>query len=262
MVLRWRNSLIAITTAAQFASATVAAAEPLALQYSATWGGGTAAEIRLSLDENGRAFRNQLEIETVGLARFLSGFRAQIISQGETGSAVAPTAFDAVYDSRRKRDKRISVLFTRLADGVIAKDGPADTSTDQQLPEQFRRDVIDPLSSLTAIRQLIREGRLTLTQSFALAVYDGKRRFDVEGNVTSRGTSRWGKIKIPIVDLRLLLRPVAGFHSDGDDGEKPDAVTRELLATFTDDSRAIPLRMSVPIAYVPAVIVLHRDTRF
>lgn len=262
MALRWRVPIIAITAAAQFSWSIVAIAEPLALHYSATWGGGAAAEIRLSLDENGRAFRNQLEIETVGIARFLSGFKAQIVSQGEAGAAVAPSAFDAVYDSRRKRDKRISVLFTRLADGVIAEDGPADTSTDQQLPEQFRRDVIDPLSSLTAIRQIIREGRLPQTQTFALAVYDGKRRFDVEGSVASRGSARWGKTKMPTIDLRLLLRPVAGFHGDGDDGEKLDAVTREVLATFTDDSRAIPLRMSVPIAYVPAVIVLNRDTRF
>lgn len=258
--MRLRRRILALLALVLLSWTAPAAAETLALRYSATWGGGTAAEIRLSLDENGHAFRNQLEIETVGLARFLSGFKAQVVSVGETGGAVSPSAFDAIYDSRRKRDKRISLQFTRLGDALVAADGPADTSTDPQLPEPFRRDVIDPLSSLTAIRQLIREGRLGLTQNFALAVYDGKRRFDVEGNVVSRDATRWARVKVPTVNLRLLLRPVAGFH--GDDGDNPDAVTREVFATFTDDSRAIPLRMSVPIAYVPAIVVLDRNTKF
>lgn len=241
--------------------ARVAPAEPLTLRYSATWGGGAAADIRLHLEDKGGAFHNRLDIETVGLARLLSGFRASATSAGQTDSDdVAPHAFDAVYDSKKKRDKRVRLNFVASGDGSLAEEGPENTSADPLLPEQFRRDVIDPLSCITVIRRLVRERSIDRARGFAIAVYDGKRRFDVDGSVAAVETLRWGRSKVEAITLRLMLRPVAGFDGEGDDGYRPDANTREVLVTVTNDARAIPLRMSVAIAYVPAVISLDRDT--
>jgi hypothetical protein len=237
-----------------------ASAEPLSLRYSATWGGGTAADIRLVIDESDGRFHNRLDLETVGLARLLSGFRMRASSIGQSDvEEVAPRAFDAVYDSRKKRDKRIALNFVRQPDGSIAEEGPENTSTDPVIAAEFRRDVIDPLSCITAVRRLVRDG-INRGTAFTLAVYDGKRRFDVEGKVEAIEKLRWGKRTVEALSLRLLLRPVAGFDGESDDGYKPDANTRELHVSVTNDHRAIPLRLSVPIAYVPAVIVLDRDT--
>lgn len=248
--------------AAFLGAATAATAEPLTLRYSATWGGGAAADIRLRLADGDGAFHNQLDIETVGLARLLSGFRARATSAGQTGDdEIAPLAFDATYDSHKKRDKRINVHFVRRDDGSLAEEGPENTSKDPLIPAEFRRDVIDPLSCITAIRRLVREHGIEPGKSFTLPVYDGKRRFDVEGTVASTEAVRWGRRKVDALTLRLLLRPVAGFDHESDDGYKPDANTRELVVTVTNDARAIPVRMSVPIAYVPAIIVLDRDTK-
>jgi Protein of unknown function (DUF3108) len=242
--------------------ATAAVAEPLTLRYSATWGGGTAADIRLHLEDSGRAFHNRLDIETVGLARLLSGFRARATSAGQIDThEIAPRAFDAVYDSRKKRDKRINLYFVRDGNGSLVEEGPENSSKDPLIPVQFRRDVIDPLSCITAIRRLVRERGVDRGKGFTIAVYDGKRRFDVEGTVASVESVRWGRSKVDTLNLRLLLRPVAGFDGETDDGYKPDANTREILVTVTNDARAIPLRMALPIAYAPAVIVLDRKTQ-
>ena len=242
-------------------AASAASAEPLALHYSATWGGGRAAEIRLLLDENGTMFRNQLDLKTVGLAWLLSGFKLHAISIGESDVEVAPRTFDAFYDSKRRHDKRINLEFVDLTNGSVAEKGPNNSSTDPPLPEEFRRDVIDPLTSITAIRRLVRGRSMDRMKGFNLAVYDGKRRFDVEGSVTSTETLHWRGKRVPSINLRLVLRPVAGFDGTSDDEHKPDATPRELEVTLTNDARAIPIRMSVPIAYVPAVIVLERDTK-
>ena len=242
--------------------ANAATAEPITLRYSATWGGGTAADIRLYMEDSGGAFSNRLDIETVGLARFLSGFRAIATSAGQTESDdVTPVVFDATYDSKRKRDKRVRLNFVASEGSSLAEEGPENTSTDPLLPEQFRRDVIDPLSCITVIRRLVRERAIDRTKGFSIAVYDGRRRFDVEGSVAAIETIRWGRSPLETMTLRLMLRPVAGFEGEGDDGYKPDANTREVIVTVTNDSRAIPLRMSVPIAYVPAVVSLSRDTK-
>lgn len=255
-------SLRLFAVATVFAIAGTASAEPLSLRYSATWGGGAAADIRLFIEESNGSFHNRLDIETVGLARLLSGFRARASSTGQAAfDDVAPRAFDAIYDSHRKRDKRINVYFVQQADGSLAEEGPENTSKDPLIAAEFRRDVIDPLTSITAVRRLVREGGLSRDRGFTLAVYDGKRRFDVEGSVTAIEKVRWGKGAVEALALRLLLKPVAGFDGESEDGYKPDANTREVLVSVTNDARAIPLRLSVPIAYVPAVVVLDRDTR-
>jgi hypothetical protein len=255
-----RFQVIFIAAALTFAK--TAAAEPLSLRYSATWGGGAAAEIRLLLDEQDGTFHNQLDIETVGLARLLSGFRARVSSAGENAvDDVAPRVYDASYDSHRKRDKRINVYFVPQPDGSIAEEGPENTSKDPLIAAEFRRDVIDPLTTITAVRRLVREGGLDRDRGFTLAVYDGKRRFDVEGSVAAVERIRWGKDMIETLALRMILRPIAGFDGESDDGYKPDANTREIHVNITNNARAIPLKLSVPIAFVPAVVVLDRDTR-
>jgi hypothetical protein len=255
-----RFQLFIVAAALTFAGP--ATGEPLSLRYSATWGGGAAAEIRLVLDERDGSFHNQLDIETVGLARFLSGFRARVSSAGENAiDDVAPRVFDASYDSHRKRDKRINVYFVPKPDGSIAEEGPENTSKDPLIAAEFRRDVIDPLTTITAVRRLVREGSLGRDAGFTLAVYDGKRRFDVEGSVAAVERMRWGKDTIETLALRMILRPIAGFDGDSEDGYKPDANTREIHVNITNDARAIPLKLSVPIAFVPAVVVLNRDTR-
>jgi hypothetical protein len=239
-----------------------ASAEPLSLRYSATWGGGAAADIRLYLDESGGRFHNRLDLETVGLARMLSGFRVRATSSGQSDiEDVAPLAFDAVYDSHKKREKRINLHFVQLGDGSVAEEGPENTSKDPVIAAEFRRDVLDPLSCITAVRRLVREGGVAPGKTFTLAVYDGKRRFDVEGSVDAVERLRWGKSTVEALSLRLLLRPVAGFDGEADDGYRPDANTREMQVSVTNDQRAIPLRLSVPIAYVPAIVVLDRDTK-
>jgi hypothetical protein len=239
-----------------------ASAELLSLRYSATWGGGAAADIRLHLDERDGQFHNRIDLETVGLARLLSGFRVRATSSGQTDiDDIAPLAFDAVYDSHRKRAKRINLQFMQVADGSVAEEGPENTSKDPVIAAEFRRDVLDPLSCITAVRRLIRDGGVAPGKAFTLAVYDGKRRFDVEGRVNAIERVRWGKGNVEALSLRLLLRPVAGFDGESEDGYKPDANIREVHVSVTNDKRAIPLRLSVPIAYVPAIVVLDRDTK-
>ncbi|HEX2116664.1 MAG TPA: DUF3108 domain-containing protein [Alphaproteobacteria bacterium] len=259
-MMKRARALWAATIVCAFSAA--ASAEPLSLRYSATWGGGAAADIRLYLDERDGRFHNRLDLETVGLARWLSGFRVSATSTGQTEiDEVAPLVFDAIYDSRRKRDKRIKLQFVPLPGGSVAEEGPENTSTDPAIAEEFRRDVLDPLSCITAVRRLVRDGGVAPGKTFTLAVYDGKRRFDVEGTVKAVERLRWGKSTIEALSLQLLLRPVAGFDGETDDGYKPDAHTREMHVSVTNDRRAIPLRLSVPIAYVPAVVVLDRDTK-
>jgi hypothetical protein len=117
------------------------------------------------------------------------------------------------------------------------------------LPEEFRRNVLDPLSALTAIRRELRGGN---RGSFSVPVYDGARRFDVTGRVLPKRAGQ------PSLDLVLTLAPIAGFKGDTSDDGDPDSAPRPVQLTISDDHRLMPLSMEVSLYYVPLVIQLVR----
>jgi hypothetical protein len=117
------------------------------------------------------------------------------------------------------------------------------------LPEEFRRNVLDPLSALTAIRGELRRGN---RGSFSVPVYDGARRFDVIGRVLPKRAGQ------PVLGLELTLAPIAGFKGETSDDGDPDTAPRPVELTISDDHRLMPLSLQVPLYYVPLVIQLTR----
>jgi hypothetical protein len=54
------------------------------------------------------------------------------------------------------------------------------------------------------------------------------------------------------------LRPIAGFKGDTSDDGDPDDAPRPVLLTVTDDSRLMPVSMSVRIYYLPLTVDLKQ----
>lgn len=236
-----------------------AQADEIAALYQAYWAGLPAGEIRLTLRDDPAAYRDEIAISSQGLPRLLSRFRASAVSEGRLTPELAPSParYDAIYDLRKGRDRRLIMDFVRRAgdvqptalsgEAVIADRGAADTSKKPPLAERFRTNVLDPLSALTAIRQELRRGN---RGSFRIPVYDGARRFDVNIHVLPK---RAGD---PALHLALTLSPIAGFKG-GEDGD-PDDAPRPAALTISDDRRLMPLSISVSLAYLPLVVQLSR----
>jgi hypothetical protein len=228
-----------------------AQAEEVAV-YQATWAGLPAGEIRLTLRDDPAAYRDEIEIRTEGLARLLTRFHARAVSEGRLAAAPLPTPirYDAFYELRKARDRRLSMGFASRVDGArIAERGPADTSKKPPLAEKFRTNVLDPLSALAAIRHALRRGE---RGSFMIPVYDGTRRFDVKVQVLPK---RAGE---STMHLALTLVPIAGFKSEASDDGDPDTAPRPVALTISDDQRLMPLAMQVSLGYLPLVVGLTR----
>jgi uncharacterized protein DUF3108 len=231
-------------------------AELPTLRYVATWAGLPAGEVHLQLAEGASAFRAQIDISTVGLPRWLTRFRARGISEGAVaaGGLAAPERYDAAYDLRSRKGKRISMRFVGSGGDSVAERGPEDSSEKYLLPPALLTDVVDPLAALTRMREALRTG-LAGRGHFAIPVFDGKRRFDVEERAVSRETRRIGDQVLPVLHLSLLLHPIAGFR--GDDGEpNPDPKPRGLDILFSDDGSFTPLRLEVTVAWLTMVVEL------
>jgi hypothetical protein len=212
--------------------------------YQAYWAGVPAAHIRLTLHDDANGYRSEIAISAEGLPRLVTRFRGTAVAAGRIAGTQPPqpVSYDANYDLRKRRDRRLAMPFVARDGAVIAERGPGDTSRKPPLAEKFRRNVIDPLSVLTAIRQALRRGET----AFTVPVYDGARRFDTAVRVLSRE-----KGATPAVRLTLTLHAIAGFKGESSEDGDPDDSARQVSLTLSDDGRLIPLEMSVPVYFLP-----------
>jgi len=250
---RYRLAALALCVALISGPRDAECAEISAL-YQASWAGLPAGDIRLALSDDGALYRAEIAIRTVGLPRLVTRFRGSAVSDGHLAGAPLPRHYEALYDLRKSRDKRLSMNFASRTPGaaVIAERGPGDTSSKPPLAERYRTDVLDPLSALTAIRLELRHGN---RGRFAIPVYDGARRFDVLARVLPK---RDGD---PALHLELTLAPIAGFKGETSSDGDPDDAPRPVAVTFSDDRRLMPLSMSVSLYYLPLVVQLTRWCR-
>jgi hypothetical protein len=242
-------TLLALTSPAAAGSGDVVAI------YSAEWAGLPAAEIRLEFDDDGAAYRDRIDIRTMGLAHLATRFRGSATAEGRLAAsgAAEPTRYEAIYDLRKRRDSHISMRFARLDGALVAGRGQDDTSRKPLLAEAFRTDVLDPLTAVEAIRGALRaKGRAPGT-GFTVPVYDGARRFDAVGHVLSREEQQGGTA----LRVALTLRPIAGFKGETSEDGDPDDAPRPVELQFSDDANLVPVALRVPIWYLPLVVRLE-----
>ena len=194
-------------------------------------------------------YRDEIAISSEALPHLVTRFRGTGVAEGKLlGGTARPQRFDADYDLRKRKDRKLRMLFVARDGAVFAERGATDTSRKPPLKDQFRRNVIDPLSVINAIRAAVKRGET----AFTVPVYDGARRFDAEVRVLPRDP------KQPGVHLSMLLRAIAGFKGDTSEDGDPDDAPRPVSLTLTDDDRLMPLAMSVRIWFLPLDATLER----
>ena len=248
-----------IATAARFTACAVAAlalasgearADDFVLMYRATWSGLPAARIRVFAHTDPNAYRVEIAISSEGLPWMLSRFRGAAVVQGKlaAGNRPVPVSYQSTYDLRKRKDRQLRMAFITRGGAVIAERAPGDTSRKPVLAEQFRRNVIDPISAIVAIQAAVRRGE----SSFTVPVYDGARRFDTLGHVLPRDPQS------PGTHLALSLKAIAGFRGESSDDPDPDDAPRPVKLLLSDDDRLTPRSLEFPIWYMPLEVTLVR----
>jgi hypothetical protein len=217
--------------------------------YRATWSGLPAARIRVVGHITADAYRIEMAVSTEGLPGLLSHFRSTAIVEGKFAAGrPEPASYLSIYDLRKRRDRQLRMSFVARGGAVIAERLPGDTSRKPELAEQFRRNVIDPISAIVAVEAAVRRGET----SFVVPVYDGARRFDTIGRLLPRDPSE------PGIHLALTLKAIAGFKGESSDDSDPDDAPRPVKLVLSDDARLTPLLLSFPVYYLPLEVTLVR----
>jgi Protein of unknown function (DUF3108) len=206
-----------------------------------------AASLVLSFEGDGSDYRDAVRIDTVGVSHWLTHFRATAEAEGAIGrdGTLIPVRYTALYDLHKRRGRHLRLDFVPRDGQRVAERGPGDSSHKRPLAESYRRNVLDPISALSDIREALRRGAIRPGEHFVLPVFDDERRFDAAVTVASAGGH--GRP----VRLHLELRPIAGFEDKH--GDTSDATPREVELTLSGDPRLLPLTMRVEVAFLPLV---------
>jgi uncharacterized protein DUF3108 len=252
--VRSRRCRLGLALAAALSAAAPARAGEVVAVYAAYWAGIPAAEIRLRLRDGDAAYHDEIEISTKGLPHLFTHFRTIASAEGRlaAGRPAEPSRYDAVYDLRQRRDRRVSMRFIPRGGTVIAERGPDDTSSKPPLAETFRSNTVDPVTAFERIRGVLRGPQHSPDSHFVIPVYDGARRFDIVGRMLPKVESREGALRI-----ELTLRPIAGFKGETSEDGDPDTAPRKVDLLVTDDARVMPLSITVPIFYMPLVVLFE-----
>ena len=220
--------------------------------YHAYWAGLPAGDIKLVLRDDATGYRDEIAIRSEGLPRLITRFHGTASAAGKLAAdrLPEPNHYEAHYDLRKARDRYLNVQFVARGGTLVAERGPGDTSKKPPLAEEFRKNVLDPLSALAAIRHELRRGN---RGAFTVPVYDGARRFDVVARVLPKRDNERA------LHLRLSLSPIAGFKGETSEDGDPDNAPRPVDVMISDDPRLLPLSMQVSVAYLPLVIELAKS---
>jgi hypothetical protein len=194
---------------------------------------------------NTTIYQTELAIETTGLADQLFTYRALALATGAYGEphGLSASRFRSAYTSRKK-SRQILIRFDPdtgdVVDLEITKRGEPDRT---KVPASLQKGVTDPLTALMKLRHRLPEAPKVATGRYTEAIFDGRRRFDLEANVRGRGRAEIGGRSLPVIRVEVELKWIAGSNADdlepAEAGE--DRLRLELL--LSDDERRLPLRL-------------------
>jgi len=218
--------------------------EQLDLRYRFSWAGVPIAVFGLRHVTNAVIYQTELQIESTGLADQLFRYRSLTSATGAYGAPNRFTAsrFRTSYTSHRK-SRRIMVRFDPDTGDVIeleiTRRGEAERS---KVPQALQRRVMDPLTAFNDLRHRLasQEG----TDGYAAAVFDGRRRFDLEASVTGREPAEVAGRVQPVIRVEIRLKWLAGSNQDDMEPAQAGNDTFRLELLLSDDERRLPLRLT------------------
>ncbi|PKU23627.1 DUF3108 domain-containing protein [Telmatospirillum siberiense] len=239
------------------------AAEPESLSFQAYCGGLDAAEISFVAEQQDGRYHGHLSILTHGMTHWMT----RLLVDSDSWGTVTPTGFRPLtfsqVSSSREKNRRIEMRFVdegetaeKLVDDERRNDAslaPADPDDlDPPVPEEARHHVLDPV---TALFEMGRRG-MAGEKTFVLAVFDGRRRYDLAVEAVGPGSHDIGGKTYDTLDLKAVMNPLYGFRPRAMDFWKNAGFN-----VFVGRDIGLPVKISTTTFTAETVIGLHASCR-
>ncbi|HMD63359.1 MAG TPA: DUF3108 domain-containing protein [Stellaceae bacterium] len=234
----YRTALLVLSVVALCGrQAGAAGPEPIFLRFEVSAGPGLhVLTLGVTVDEAGEAYSIAAEAETRSLADLFLDLRSRLQVRGIIAAgALLPGAM------RAETHRRGADFYTRIDYGangsVTAEASPPPASPVTPVTAAQMRGTVDQLTAYLALaRTLARRGSCAL----ALAVFDGRRRYDL--NFTDAPAEALPGFAGTNRVCLMARRRIAGFPADRGASEKPDQ-GKLWFARLMPGDLMIPIRM-------------------
>lgn len=219
-------------------------AASLDLEYAVYAGGIRAMVFRGEVDLRPDGYSLTVKARTEGLLQRLTGFALAAESEGAAGpSGLVPRRFRSESDWRASSGRWVELVYG--PDGFpVARGEPSPEEDDRDpVPTSLRRETVDPI---TALLQVVRNLQTTENCDASLAVFDGRRRFDVttrDGGMVELEKSEQASYAGPARRCLLALKPVSGFWKGRRAEQGADPKIEVFVAPAAPGGHWIPVRL-------------------
>lgn len=233
----------------------------LELRYGLYWGGLKLATLALRHDADAEGYTAETAIATVGLLDQIVRYRGQSRIAGERGPAgeLLPVAY-RMESERRSKTRSAALEFDpgtgRVVHLEMTKRGEPYRSN---VPRAQRQGVVDPLTALLRLRAWAAGARLGDRAPSRIAVFDGRRRYDLETTWRGREQVTLAGRTWPALRLEVRLVPVAGFDEDDLEHTRAGEDAIALAVLLSDDRRLLPLKVQTLNATITGTAQLLED---
>lgn len=232
-----------------FSAPLSAVAEPIKkveLRMVMYMAGITAGKMRLSVDFNDSDATTTLNLKSKGVVKMMTGYKGNSEAKSVLPEKAwpVPISYDSAYETK-KHDRRIEIRYNQ-DDGEITnlqtwKRGEPRTSN---VPKTLQQATIDPLTAILHVRHWIlalrNDPSMAAEQTFE--IFDGRRRYRLNASVLEREEIKFGGRDLPVVRLKVVMDPLAGFSSrDMLANWSSEENDRWIALTITDDDNPVPL---------------------
>lgn len=246
------------------------------LAYNLKVGGLHVADFLAGFDENEAGYRTTLTMKTRGMARWFQDFQAELTGEGKIviqsgrGPTPVPRQFDRAwaaqeiaasltiaYDPLTGLANPVERLFNPLTGKNLTYEElewNRDREQPPPVPDEMRTGVFDPIAAFVAARGQIHHNR---QRDFRVPIYDGRRRYDLVGEVEAMRTFWIRGEDVDLVPVIARVEPVFGFDRERTDTMQDSA--GKLL--FSSDGRFIPVQVILEGSTFTSVMNLTADCR-
>lgn len=222
----------------------------LNLEYAVYAGGIRALVFESEVDLSADGYSLSLNARSEGLLQRLTRFSLTAESEGAAApGGLTPKRFRSESNWRTSSGRWVELVYG--PDGFpVSRGEPAPEDDDRDpVPAALRRETVDPI---TALLQVVRNLQAAEGCDATLAVFDGRRRFDVttrDGGMVELAKSEQALFSGPAQRCLLTLKPVSGFWKGRRADGRTDPKIEVFLAPAAPGGHWIPVR-------------LHADSRF
>ena len=222
----------------------------LDLKYEVYAGGIRVLVFDSEVDLLADSYSLSLVAKSEGLLQRLTRFSLTAEIEGEAGpGGLAPRRFRSESNWRASSGRWVEIIYG--ADGVPRATGePAPEEDDRDpVPAALRRETVDPI---TALLQIIQNLQGAQDCDAELAVFDGRRRFDVvtrDAGMVELSKSKQALFSGPARRCLLALKPVSGFWKSHPAKERTDPKIEVFMATAAPGGHWIPVRLHAKSGY-------------